>query len=51
MGDEAVAIHIYDNWFKPGTIQMRSEFDRFTGQYFSLLGESYGKSFTEFLNG
>jgi len=29
----------------------RSEFDRFTGQYFSLLGESYGKSFTEFLNG
>ena len=45
MGEEAVAIHIWDNWFKPGTIKMRSEFDRFDAELFAsfnratLLGE------------
>jgi hypothetical protein len=34
MGDEAVAIHVYDNWFKPGTIAMRSEFDRLDADIF-----------------
>ena len=29
----------------------KSEFDRFTEQYSSMLGEEYGKSFAEFLNG
>lgn len=29
----------------------KSEFDRFTEQYSSMLGEKYGKSFAEFLNG
>ena len=40
MGDEAVAIHIYDNWFKPGTIQMRSEFDRFDAELFTSFNRS-----------
>ena len=34
MGDEAVAIHVYDSWFKPGTIAMRSEFDRLDADIF-----------------
>ena len=34
MGDEAVAIHVYDNWFKTGTIPMRSEFDRLDADIF-----------------
>ena len=29
----------------------KSEFDRFTEQYYSMLGENYGKTFAEFLNG
>ena len=40
MGDEAVAIHIYDNWFKPGTIAMRSEFDRFDAELFTSFNRS-----------
>ena len=34
MGDEAVAIHVYDNWFKTGTIPMRSEFDKLDADIF-----------------
>ena len=40
MGDEAVAIHIYDNWFKPGTIAMRGEFDRFDAELFTTFNRS-----------
>ena len=45
MGEEAVAIHLWDNWFKPGTVKMRSEFERFDAELFAnfnratLLGE------------
>ena len=44
MGEEAVAIHIYDRWFKDGSIPMRSEFDEMDAKLFvdfnrsSLLG-------------
>lgn len=34
MGDEAVAIHVYDKWFKTGKIAMRSEFDRMEADVF-----------------
>lgn len=40
MGDEAVAIHIYDSWFKPGTIAMRSEFDRLDAELFTGFNRS-----------
>lgn len=40
MGDEAVAIHIYDNWFKPGKIAMRSEFDRLEADIFATFNRS-----------
>ena len=40
MGDEAVAIHIYDTWFKPGTIKMRSDFDRFDAELFASFNRS-----------
>ena len=35
MGEEAVAIHLWDNWFKPGTIKMRSDFERFDAELFA----------------
>ena len=44
MGEESVAIHIYDRWFKDGTIPMRSEFDEMDAKLFvdfnrsSLIG-------------
>lgn len=34
MGEEEVAIHIYDNWFKNGAVEMRGEFDRFEAEMF-----------------
>ncbi len=40
MGDEAVAIHIYDNWFKDGTIAMRSEFDKLDADIFTAFNRS-----------
>ena len=40
MGDEAVAIHIYDSWFKPGTIKMRSEYERFDAELFANFNRS-----------
>ena len=49
MGEEAVAIHLWDNWFKPGTVKMRSEFERFDAELFAtfnratLLGETAPK--------
>lgn len=44
MGDEAVAIHIYDSWFAPGKVRMQSETDLMDAGIFaefnrrSLLG-------------
>lgn len=40
MGEEAVAIHIYDTWFKPGIIKMRSDFDRFDAELFVSFNRS-----------
>ena len=40
MGDEAVAIHVYDNWFKDGTIPMRSEFDKLDADIFTTFNRS-----------
>ncbi len=40
MGEEAVAIHIWDNWFKPGTVPMRSEFDRFDAELFASFNRA-----------
>ncbi|MBQ9462147.1 MAG: hypothetical protein IJU68_00630 [Bacteroidales bacterium] len=40
MGEEAVAIHLWDNWFKPGTIKMRSEYDRFDAELFANFNRS-----------
>ena len=40
MGEEAVAIHLWDNWFKPGTVQMRSEYDRFDADLFATFNRS-----------
>lgn len=45
MGDEAVAIHLYDNYFANGKIKMRGEFDKMAAEIFAtfnrrtLLGE------------
>lgn len=40
MGDEAVAIHIYDSWFKSGAVAMRSQFDRFDADLFASFNRS-----------
>ena len=40
MGDEAVAIHVYDNWFKDGKIAMRSEFDKLDADIFTAFNRS-----------
>lgn len=40
MGDEAVAIYVYDNWFKTGTIAMRSEFDRLEADIFATFNRN-----------
>lgn len=40
MGEEAVAIHLWDNWFQPGIIMMRSEFDRFDAELFATFNRS-----------
>lgn len=40
MGDEEVAIHIYDSWFKPGLIEMRSDFDRMDADIFATFNRS-----------
>ena len=40
MGDEAVAIHIFDSWFKPGTVKMRGEFDFFDAELFATFNRS-----------
>lgn len=40
MGDEEVAIFIYDNWFKPGLIEMRSDTDRIMADVFVTFNRS-----------
>ena len=40
MGDEAVAIYVYDNWFKDGKIAMRSEFDKLDADIFTTFNRS-----------
>lgn len=40
MGEEAVAIHIYDRWLKDGTVKMRGEFDRFDAELFATFNRS-----------
>lgn len=40
MGDEAVAIHIYDNWIKTGVIAMRGEFDRLDADIFATFNRN-----------
>ncbi|MCR5350964.1 MAG: thioredoxin family protein [Bacteroidales bacterium] len=36
MGEEAVAVHIYDEWIASGKVQMRGEFERFEADRFAL---------------
>lgn len=40
MGDEAVAIHIFDTYFASGRIGMRSEFDRLDAEIFADFNRS-----------
>lgn len=40
MGEEALAIHLWDNWFQPGIIKMRSDFDRFDAELFVTFNRS-----------
>lgn len=35
MGSEAVAIHVFDTWFKPGKVKMRSDSDLFAAGIFA----------------
>ncbi len=35
MGEEAVAVHIYDRWFANGRVKMRGEFDKMDAQLFA----------------
>ena len=45
MGDEAVAVHIVDEWFTPGTVKMKTDLDLLNARVFadfnrsSLIGE------------
>ena len=40
MGEEAVAIHLWDNWFKPGIVKMRSDYDRFDAELFATFNRA-----------
>ena len=40
MGDEAVAIHIYDRWFKDGSLKWRGEFDEMDAKLFADFNRS-----------
>ena len=40
MGEEAVAIHIYDNWFQPGIVAMRSKYELFDAELFASFNRS-----------
>lgn len=53
MGDEAVAIHIYDSWIETGKVKMKGEFERLNAGLFAdvnrstLLGEDAPKIILE----
>lgn len=36
MGEEAVAVHIFDEWIDPGRVETRSEFELFEAERFAL---------------
>ena len=36
MGEEAVAVHIFDEWIAPGKVEPRSEFEMFEAERFAL---------------
>ena len=40
MGEEEIAVHIYDNWFANGRIKMRSEFDEMDAKLFADFNRS-----------
>ena len=40
MGEEAVAVHIYDEWIASGKVQPRSEFELFEAERFALENRS-----------
>lgn len=40
MGDEAVAIHIYDNWFANGKVKMRGEFEQMDAEIFARFNRN-----------
>ncbi len=40
MGEEAVAVHLWDKWFQPGTIQMRSKSERFDAELFASFNRA-----------
>ena len=40
MGDEAVAIHLYDRWFADGTVAFPTEADRFQARLFAEFNRS-----------
>jgi len=40
MGEEEVALHIYDSWFATGLLQMRSEFDLMDARLFADFNRS-----------
>ena len=40
MGDEAVAIGVYDNWFAPGKVRFKTEIDRLNARIFADFNRS-----------
>ena len=40
MGEEAVAVHIFDEWIASGKVQTRSEFEMFEAERFALENRS-----------
>ena len=40
MGEEAVAVHVYDEWIATGKVQTRSEFESFEAERFALENRS-----------
>ena len=40
MGEEAVAVHIFDEWIEPGKVRTRSEFELFEAERFALENRS-----------
>ena len=57
MGDEAVAIGVYDRWFAPGTVRFKTEIDRMNARIFadfnraSLIGAQAPELLLQDING